>query len=114
VIKCVESIPVKQWYVYILENQRQQFYTGITTDPKRRLRQHNGIIAGGAKALRGKGPVFYRSIFLAESQQQALKMEAWIKKCTRSQKAMIIQGHPPGDFICQRLSQQLISQYECH
>ena len=40
---------------YILQSNNRT-YNGSTNNMKRRLRQHNGEIKGGAKATRGKGP----------------------------------------------------------
>jgi putative endonuclease len=45
------------WFLYMIRTASGQLYTGISTDPARRLRQHNGELRGGAKALRGKGPL---------------------------------------------------------
>lgn len=46
------------WFCYILrcidENHKNLTYGGSTNNMVRRLRQHNGIIKGGAKATRGK------------------------------------------------------------
>ena len=39
---------------YIVENQGYT-YAGVSPDPVRRLRQHNGEIKGGAKYTTGKG-----------------------------------------------------------
>ena len=41
---------------YFLSNQTRRSYVGITNCLERRLRQHNGLIKGGARATRGKGP----------------------------------------------------------
>jgi len=48
-----------QWYCYILRNTQYQYrtltYNGSTNDPKRRLRQHNEEISGGARYTHGRG-----------------------------------------------------------
>lgn len=38
------------YYCYLLHTSEGQTYVGATTDPDRRLRQHNGEISGGARA----------------------------------------------------------------
>lgn len=42
------------WFVYLLYNPiTKRTYIGSTTNPWRRLRQHNGEIRGGARSTRG-------------------------------------------------------------
>lgn len=47
------------WYCYILRNTQPQYahltYNGSTNNPRRRLRQHNEEIAGGARYTHGRG-----------------------------------------------------------
>ena len=49
----------EEWYCYILRNKQHQFshltYNGSTNNPKRRLRQHNEEICGGARYTHGRG-----------------------------------------------------------
>lgn len=42
------------WKCYLIENQGST-YVGVSPDPVRRLRQHNGEISGGAKYTTSKG-----------------------------------------------------------
>ncbi|MDC8830314.1 GIY-YIG nuclease family protein [Alteromonas gilva] len=100
------------WYVYLLKTARNTLYTGVTTDPKRRLRQHSGDIKGGAKALRGKLPLHYYCIFEVENKSHALRLEAWIKGCNRSIKDKL--ANEPVEIelpvTAQKLSTELIRQ----
>ena len=45
----------KEWIFYIIQN-KYSTYAGVSPDPVRRLRQHNGEIKGGAKYTLSKGP----------------------------------------------------------
>ncbi len=46
-----------QWFVYVLKSTTlRRTYVGVTTDPSRRLEQHNGERAGGARSTRAGRP----------------------------------------------------------
>lgn len=45
----------KPWSFYIIYNGKAT-YAGVSPDPIRRLRQHNGEIKGGAKYTTSRGP----------------------------------------------------------
>ena len=74
----------KQWYVYILRCADGTLYTGITTDPHRRVKEHNN--GTGAKYTRGRGPVEIAHCELAESYGAALRREYAIKQLPRAEK----------------------------
>lgn len=41
---------MNSWHVYCLQSTSGMTYVGATTDPERRLRQHNCELVGGARA----------------------------------------------------------------
>ncbi|MHB9155327.1 MAG: GIY-YIG nuclease family protein [Endomicrobiales bacterium] len=80
----------KKWYVYIIECAGGKWYTGITTDLRRRLAEHRS----------GKGSRFTRAFGakkLVYTQEQpdrscALKREAAIKRLKKSEKRSLAQA----------------------
>ena len=77
------------FYCYILECADGTFYTGWTTDPPRRERQHN--TGRGAKYTRTRRPVKMVYIEAQLDRVTAMKRERAIKKMTREQKRKIIE-----------------------
>ena len=79
------------YYVYILECANQAFYTGWTTDPQRRLKQHNN--GRGAKYTRLNGPS--KLVYLEElpDRTSAQKREAQIKSWDHSHKSKLIESN---------------------
>lgn len=79
------------WFVYILLCSDDTFYTGVTTDIERRLRQHNWEIVWWAKYTRVRKPVqiIYKNNF--ETRSEACIEESRIKKLTRLEKEKLIK-----------------------
>ncbi|AHF78430.1 GIY-YIG nuclease [Sodalis praecaptivus] len=76
------------WHLYLIRTASGMLYTGITTDVQRRLEQHQR--GGGAKSLRGKGPltlVFQRP---AGDRSRALRWEYRVKQLSRRQKERFV------------------------
>lgn len=93
------------YYVYILRCGDDSLYTGITTDPERRLREHSGEKAGGAKYTRSHGAAGYAAIWSAPDRKCASRLEYRIKHMNRQRKLRLISGDElPDEFcgVCQR------------
>ena len=88
------------WYLYLIENKLGQIYTGITTDPKRRIAQHRGELQGGAKALKGKSPLSFKAVFEVADKIHAAQLEYAVKQMSRPQKDGIIKKGQLNDLAC--------------
>jgi putative endonuclease len=77
---------VSTWTLYIIQSEvHGKLYTGISTDPDRRLAQHNA--GKGAKFTKIGGPwkTVYREV-IGPSQGDALRRELAVKRMSRAQK----------------------------
>ncbi len=77
------------WHVYILRCADGTLYTGVAIDILRRVEQHNGKLAGGARYTRTRRPVklVYRET--AANRSAACKREYAIKQLSRRDKLML-------------------------
>jgi len=79
------------FYCYILECADGTYYTGWTTDPERRLRQHN--TGHGARYTKTRRPVQLVYVEPQIDRSTAQKREYQIKKLSRTQKEVLIKSH---------------------
>ncbi len=77
-------------YCYILECADGTFYTGWTTDPERRVSQHNKGI--GAKYTSTRRPVELVYLEPHPNRREAMLRELAIKKMRRVQKSRLVEG----------------------
>ena len=73
------------YYLYILECADKTLYTGITTDLKRRIEEHNGT-KKGAKYTSARRPVRVVYTRKFKNRSNASQEEARIKKLKKSEK----------------------------
>lgn len=78
------------WWVYLVRSRSGKLYTGITTDPERRFREHCGEGGRGARFFRGDPPEAMVYCEPAENRSVASQREAAIKKLRRSEKESLI------------------------
>lgn len=81
------------WFVYILRCADDTLYAGITTEPSRRVDEHNADNALGARYTRSRRPV--RLVYAEEldSRSAAARREAALKKMGRQQKLALISSY---------------------
>ncbi len=88
-----ETLLIKNYVVYVLINtSHNKTYVGITNKPKRRIRQHNGEIVGGAKYTttnKADGQWVFYGFIKNLDKKTALSLEKKIK--IRSRK---VSGTP--------------------
>ncbi|MDP2736193.1 MAG: GIY-YIG nuclease family protein [bacterium] len=83
------------WQVYILKCADGSLYTGITTDIKRRIVEHNSSTLG-AKYTRGRRSVKLVCVRRKKNRSLAAKEEWRIKKMTKTEKISYISTYPQG------------------
>jgi putative endonuclease len=81
------------WTVYLARCRDGSLYTGVTTDPERRLAEHNA--GRGAAYTRSRLPVTLVYWELVDDRSCALRRERAIRKLTRSAKEMLAAGEGP-------------------
>jgi putative endonuclease len=77
------------WWVYVLRCGDGSLYCGITSDLKRRVRQHRG--GTGARYTRGRGPLRIVHWWVLGSRPEALRAEHAFKKLSARQKRAVIR-----------------------
>jgi len=84
---------VNPWWVYVIRCDDGSLYTGVSTDPERRFREHLQH-PRGAKYFNGREPesIVYREA--GHTRSSACQREAAIKKLTRPAKLALLAKSP--------------------
>lgn len=80
-----------RYYFYIVRCSDNSLYSGITTDLKRRIDEHNFDGKKGAKYIRAKKPVTLVYSEKFKDRNSALIREAEVKKLKKFQKEKLIK-----------------------
>ena len=75
-------------YVYVLECADESLYTGYTTDPDRRVAEHDA--GEGAKYTQCRTPVELVHVEQYASRSEAMSREHEIKSLTRDEKLQLV------------------------
>ena len=82
------------WWVYVLHCADGTLYTGITTDVDRRIAEHNGDGAPGARYTRSRRPVRLLHVEPAADRAEATRRELAIKRLDRERKLALCAAAP--------------------
>jgi putative endonuclease len=77
------------WYVYIVKCKDNSLYTGISTNPEKRLSDHNR--GKGARYTRPRRPVKLLYTEEYETKSEALKREIEIKDFSTGNKGKLVK-----------------------
>ena len=91
------------YYIYTLRCADGSLYTGITTDVKRRMRQHLGHIKGGAKYTARHRPESLVMLWQTEEKSPAMRLEYAIKHLPKSDKERLIRSPRSLPALCPKL-----------
>ena len=80
-----------EYSVYIVHCGDGSYYTGISADVERRLKEHENS-PRGAKYLRGRGPLQLVFSEVVGGRPEASSLEYRIKRLNRSEKEALIDG----------------------
>lgn len=80
---------MSKWYVYLLRCADDTLYCGVTTDPERRLEEHNS--GRGAKYTRTRCPVVIETVVEVPNRSAACRLENLTKRRPASRKTEFLK-----------------------
>ena len=83
---------MSSWNTYIVRCADNTLYTGVCTDLKRRIDEHNNSTTLASRYTRSRRPVTLVYSELLANRSEACKRESEIKKMKKQQKLDLIQG----------------------
>ncbi len=96
------------YYVYMLRCRGGSIYTGITTNPERRLEEHSGKGGKGAKYTQTHEPICFEAMWAATDRASASRLEYNIKKLSRAEKERLISKEATPSELIEKLSDTYI------
>jgi putative endonuclease len=97
------------YFVYILRCADDSLYTGITTDPVRRFREHAGEAPNGAKFTHSHPPKAVEALWSCADRSTASRLEYAIKQLTRAKKLRLIEDEAA---FAQLLGEEAAEQFK--
>ena len=93
------------YFIYILRCDDGSLYTGITTDPTRRLEEHKSRSQKSARYTRVRTVIGIVGLWECCGKSDASKLEYHIKKLPKSKKEELLENYQLlGDFLGEKLN----------
>jgi putative endonuclease len=86
------------WFVYMVSCRDRTLYTGITSDPERRVKEHNSA-GNGARYTRGRRPVNLVYLEYCPSRSAASKRELFIKRMSVARKNKLVGDRETNQIV---------------
>ncbi len=83
---------MSDWFLYVVKCSDDSYYTGISTDVERRVKEHNGS-KKGAKYTSCRRPVSLLAYWEYENRSDATRAEHKFKKQSRAYKTKRINAY---------------------
>lgn len=78
------------YYAYLIKCADDSYYSGYTTDLKRRLSEHNSSSGKAAKYTRSRQPVKLHYFEEFSSRSEAMKREYQLKQLSHQEKEQLV------------------------
>lgn len=94
---------MQRWSLYLLRNERNALYTGITTDLARRLGEHRARSSRGSRFTRSCKSL--ELVYNCElgSRSLALKAELRVKRLSKARKELLVARCPDRPCLLEML-----------
>jgi putative endonuclease len=94
---------MQPWFLYLLRNERNALYTGITTDLDRRLGEHRARSGRGGRFTRGCKSLELVYACEVGSRSLALRAELRVKRLPKVRKEALVNRCPDRPGLLQVL-----------
>jgi len=91
------------WSIYMLRDETNSLYTGISTDVQRRLSEHQQGTGSGAKYTRSKKHLDLVFCCVLGSRSLASRVEYRLKRLAKDEKEKIVEGDYDRQALLARL-----------
>lgn len=91
------------WWVYVLDCDGR-LYTGVTTDPERRWREHRAGRSRAARFTRGAAAIELRYAVAVGGRSLALRAEHRLKRLPRAEKLQLCEQSPSAAALLEQLA----------